>query len=218
MDKRDRNLKLPSYCGNRIRWNYVRKYLIRRFVPSKILDAGAGEGEFKELCEGKGYEYFGIDIEKRSNFVQKADICNIPFESETFDAILCVDVLEHVLDDAKAVKELKRVLKTDGYLLVHVPNKHQKHILIEQPEEQDDHVRHGYSPLDIKQLFFDFRSCNYYPTFDEKESIAWDLHYFFRKNQNITFDQINSMINSIIDDEKWQNEWINYGYLVILRK
>ena len=218
MDKRDRILKRPSYCGDRIRWEYIRKYLLRRFVKSKILDAGCGAGEFKELCESKGYEYIGIDIEPRADFVQKADICNLPFEGETFDAIIAVDVLEHIQDDSKAVKELKRVLKTDGLLLIHVPNKHQKHILIENPEEQHDHVRHGYSPLDIQQLFFDFRSCNYYPTFDERESIAWDLHYFFRNNQQITFEQVNTLIHSMVDEEKWENDWIHYGWITICRK
>jgi len=183
-----------------------------------LLDAGAGAGEYRELVESKGYEYFGIDIEPRADFIQKADICELPFKGETFDCAIVVDVIEHIQDDTKAIKELKRVLKPEGFLIIHVPNKNQKHILIENPEEQHDHVRHGYSPLDLKQLFFEFRSCNYYPTFDEKESIAWDLNYFFTHTQQLSSEKLYNIVHTIVDDEKWQNDWIHFGWICIVRK
>jgi ubiquinone/menaquinone biosynthesis C-methylase UbiE len=44
----------------------------------------------------------------------KADICDLPFEDNQYDVILCNHVLEHIPDDTKAMQELYRVLKPGG--------------------------------------------------------------------------------------------------------
>ena len=52
-----------------------------------------------------------------------ADLANtIPLESEKYDLVLCVDVLEHLLDPTHCVEEAHRILKPDGLLVVNVPN------------------------------------------------------------------------------------------------
>jgi ubiquinone/menaquinone biosynthesis C-methylase UbiE len=45
----------------------------------------------------------------------KADICDLPFEDNQYDVILCNHVLEHIPDDTKAMQELYRVLKPGGW-------------------------------------------------------------------------------------------------------
>lgn len=49
------------------------------------------------------------------------DIHALPFKDNTIDAILCISVLEHVLDPRQAIKEMYRVLKPGGYCFVYVP-------------------------------------------------------------------------------------------------
>ncbi len=49
------------------------------------------------------------------------DVCNLMFESETFDVAVCIAILEHVEDPRKAIKELHRVLKKGGLIWVEVP-------------------------------------------------------------------------------------------------
>jgi SAM-dependent methyltransferase len=51
----------------------------------------------------------------------KADICNLPFEDNSYDIILCNHVLEHIPDDTKAMQELYRVLKPGGYGVLQIP-------------------------------------------------------------------------------------------------
>ena len=51
----------------------------------------------------------------------RMDITNIPHEEHSFDAIFCSHVLEHIMYDAKAMSELFRVLKFDGWAILQVP-------------------------------------------------------------------------------------------------
>ncbi len=51
----------------------------------------------------------------------KADILKLPFEDNQFDIIFCNHVLEHIEDDAKAIKELFRVMKSGGMGIFQVP-------------------------------------------------------------------------------------------------
>jgi len=86
----------------------------------RILDAGAGECQYKSFCKHLDYVsqdlslYDGLGdnagLQTRSwNLVSidiKCDIVDIPVPSESFDIVLCTEVLEHVPDPVAAVKEL----------------------------------------------------------------------------------------------------------------
>lgn len=102
---------------------------------SKILDAGAGELFWKQYCNHlvyvsqdfcqynekeseiglqlKGWKYPKIDI--------VSDIANIPVEDNSFDAVLCTEVLEHVPNPNAALRELIRVTKRGGKLILTTP-------------------------------------------------------------------------------------------------
>lgn len=206
-------IKRPIYVGDRVRFNYILKYL-PKITKGKLLDCGAGQGEYKELAELKGYKYTGIDTEPRADFVTKADVCELPFNNNEFDVVISVDLLEHVKDHHKAVKEMSRVLKPDGLIIIHFPNKHQKHILIEQPEEHPDHIREGYDPVEINTLMYDFKNVVHYKTFDILEAITWDLVHAITNNLKI-------YPYNILDYKEMDNEnrnYINYGWIVMGKK
>ena len=67
-----------------------------------------------------GDRYITADIESPLAKV-KMDIHQIPFKENTFDVVLCNHVLEHVKDDIKAMNEIQRVLKPDGFAILQVP-------------------------------------------------------------------------------------------------
>jgi len=95
-------------------------------LPSsaRLLDAGAGEGALVERYHGLGRDIVGADAAYASEYVRKADLLALPFDDGWFDAVLCLDVLEHVplLDQPKALAEITRVLRDDGLLVMSVPN------------------------------------------------------------------------------------------------
>lgn len=101
----------------------------------KILDAGAGEQQYKKFCSHLDYtsqdfcEYTGegdsaalqTGTFDTSQIDIVSDITSIPLPDESFDAILCTEVIEHVPDPIKAIDELKRLLKKGGTLILTAP-------------------------------------------------------------------------------------------------
>jgi ubiquinone/menaquinone biosynthesis C-methylase UbiE len=107
---------------------------------STVLDAGCGSGRhLRGLARLPGLKIFGIDrnasdVEgavkalqempdalSRDFSVMCADITHMPFDDESFDCVICSEVLEHIPEHEAAVKELVRVLKPQGTLVVSVP-------------------------------------------------------------------------------------------------
>jgi SAM-dependent methyltransferase len=101
----------------------------------RLLDAGAGEQYSKQLCGHLEYvsqdfaQYDGLGDKKgiqpgkwdQTRLDIVSDICAIPVEDGSFDAVLCAEVLEHLPDPGRALRELARVLRAGGRLIVTAP-------------------------------------------------------------------------------------------------
>lgn len=98
--------------------------------PAKILDAGCGWGVTLEHLEKAGYRAAGLDISRgallkldrpdRTLYVH--DLLKLPPENaERFEAVLALDVIEHIDDDRAAVRALSEFLSERGVLVVSVP-------------------------------------------------------------------------------------------------
>ncbi len=101
----------------------------------KWLDAGCGTGSLARfLAERKGCSVLGVDASDgmisnctaapNTEFAQIKDICETGLPDAAFQGVLCSSVIEYVPDPAVAVRELHRVLKKDGLLLLSAPNSH----------------------------------------------------------------------------------------------
>ncbi|MEM6301880.1 MAG: methyltransferase domain-containing protein [Pseudomonadota bacterium] len=89
--------------------------------PSRVLHV-APEECLENIVLGAANHCVQIDL-LRDDVDLNADLTRLPFPNETFDAIICNHVLEHVANDKAALKECKRVLKSTGTAILSVPVK-----------------------------------------------------------------------------------------------
>lgn len=132
-----------------------RYYLAMDFVKSKdVLDIASGEGYGCSLMSSSAKSVVGVDIEgdaiehaiknyKKDNlrFIN-GDIRSIPLPDDSFDVITCFETIEHIEEHNQAIKELKRVLKPNGILLISTPDSESGHHLASRG-------RNPYHPLEL---------------------------------------------------------------------
>lgn len=98
-----------------------------------------------------------------------ADACRLPFANASFDAVTLFDVLEHVPDDAAAVREAQRVTRPGGWILLSTPNADWRYpwygfMRPVCPHESElmrewGHVRRGYETASLEHLFGQEPQC-----------------------------------------------------------
>lgn len=136
---------------------------------NKILDVGTSQRFAKELRPYenlfKGKEYLAGGYNPKMDFGDyncdlHTDIENIPFEDLSLDAILCIEVLEHVANPFKAIEEIYRTLKSGGKIFLTVPFLHGYHgktknsIINYAHDEYPDYFRFTHQGLEL--LFKNF--------------------------------------------------------------
>ena len=112
-------------CGSLERHRLVWLFLERRTDlfdgrPRRILHVGPErclEARFRQI---PSLDYLSADIEDPAAMV-RIDITDIPYADKYFDIIHCSHVLEHVVNDRRAMSELHRVLADDGWAILQVP-------------------------------------------------------------------------------------------------
>ena len=136
---------------HRLLWLYLSKETNFLNQPLKVLHLAPEQVFYRLFKQFDHWDYTTTDLYSPLAEV-KADICNLPFESNRYDLVLCNHVLEHVPEDKKAMSELYRVLKKGGTLIAQVPIKEDRlktfeNWSITSPDErakvfgQYDHVR-----------------------------------------------------------------------------
>ena len=148
------NAQCPN-CGSLDRERLLYLFLKYRTplfaTPHRLLHVAPEPRVAARLRADAGIDYLTADIEAPGVMVHM-DITRIPCPDRGFDAIVCNHVLEHIIDDAKAMAELHRVLKPGGWAVLQVPialalrETYEDFSIIaplarEEAFGQDDHVR-----------------------------------------------------------------------------
>ena len=133
----------------------------------RILDAGCGDGvQLQVLSELSGKGVWGIDynllrIQRAQKNVPTAnvicgDLLHLPFQPETFDVVVCSQVIEHIPEDTELLKSLASVLRSRGLMVLGTPNegcfmaRMRNHLLEPTIMKMTDHA-HFYTEQAIRR-------------------------------------------------------------------
>jgi ubiquinone/menaquinone biosynthesis C-methylase UbiE len=168
---------LVSYLHNR-RIGIVRE-LIQKTEAQTLLEVGSGDGYVLKALSDLPVSLTGIEIsekriERSRGLVPQAEIVagdarDMPFESQSFDLVVCSEVLEHVPEPERAIAEMKRVVRPGGLVIVTVPQERNWQLgrlaLLRFPIRIPDHINH-FSVSSMSQLFnFAPEKMHYLPPF-----------------------------------------------------
>jgi SAM-dependent methyltransferase len=132
----------------------------------RCLDLGSDNGVVSLLLRRAGGSWASADLtDEAANSIRalvetdvhRIDSSALPFADASFDRVAVVDMLEHAPDEAAFVRELSRVTRPGGRLIVNTP--HLKHTLLRrlrhaigQTDEKHGHLRPGYTPAGLRAL------------------------------------------------------------------
>lgn len=178
------NVLSPSTLSlerHRLLWLYLKNETDFFSKKLKVLHFAPEQAFFKHFKKLDNLDYTTTDLESPLADV-KADICDLPFEDNTFDFILCNHVLEHIPDDIKAMQELFRVMKKGGTGIFQIPQDLSRATTFEDDSITDkkerakvfgqyDHVRvYGRDYFDkLRSIGFKVDEIDYTSTLSEKE-------------------------------------------------
>lgn len=165
-----------SHWWYKMRRSIVDNYLNAAFANCKrlkLLDLASACGA-NLLFYDKYGDIYGIDISEKSmefclrkgiHNIIRADVHDLPFTAKSFDAVIALDALEHFKDDIAVLKEISRVLKDSGLLIITTPA---LNILWSQHDEAFCHLRrYSKSALNnkLKEAGFNIEFFSYWLCF-----------------------------------------------------
>jgi SAM-dependent methyltransferase len=154
----------PFYISRRGLFNNIKHF--GKNIVGKTLDVGCGIKPYENLFSSS--QYIGLDIEQsgHNHLNSKVDVYydgkTFPFNDNEFDTVVTFQVFEHVFNPSDFLKEINRVLKPDGELLMAVPFVWDEH---EQPYDYAryssfglKHIlsQHGFTVVELRKSVNDF--------------------------------------------------------------
>lgn len=125
-------MKKTKKC--RLAWgvnlNTVREILILMAgqKPGRLLDVGTGQGVLAQKFADLNYQVFGCDLDTSNFLPQKIPIKKVdlnqktPYQNQSFNYIICSEVIEHLENPWHLLREMARILKKKGILVISLPN------------------------------------------------------------------------------------------------
>lgn len=178
------NVLSPSTLSlerHRLFWLYLKNETEFFTKNLKVLHFAPEQAFYKRFKKMKNLEYTTTDLNSPIATV-KADICDLPFEDNAYDFIICNHVLEHIPDDTKAMQELYRVLAPGGIAILQVPYEADRKATFEDDTITDskerakifgqyDHVRvYGMDYFEkLAEIGFKVEALNYSANLSEEE-------------------------------------------------
>jgi SAM-dependent methyltransferase len=230
---------IPKWIKERIE---VYDYPLKQFVSqtamkmapnARLLDAGAGEGQYRKQFSHT--RYTGVDLAigdtswNYSNLDAIASMTALPFAQGTFDAVLCTQVLEHVQEPYLVLAELYRTLKPGGRIFLTGPQSWHQH---QKPHDYYRYTAFGFKYLLEKSGFqvekvtpmggyfwflsFQLHNFNYWVFSHRKHGRSW-FTWPLRAFIGFFFELVFPLILFYLDDlDPIKDE--TFGYTCIAKK
>lgn len=108
--------------------------ILDRFEPlrktNRLLDVGSGSAFFAEIALKRGWEVYGTELtdatislaEKKGLNMSKGRLEDVQFEANSFDLVVCIEVIEHISFPQSFTSEIHRVLRSGGAVYISTPN------------------------------------------------------------------------------------------------
>jgi SAM-dependent methyltransferase len=236
----DRQENLPRLDDWRVKskdWNYIHYYFLIKditealsdYAKGDFLDLGCGNKPYASLYTPHTKSQIGCDIiQSDKNRVDViCPVTALDFPDLHFDSVLCTQVLEHVFEHDKMMKEIHRVMKPGGNIILTVPFAWELH---EEPYDFFRYTKHG-----LKQLFeqngfqieyikpnggkwaaiYQLRNNMMYDSFKKNKT-------FLNKLKKIVFNELRltQLRNhfAIWLDKNYRDEVFTLNYIVVARK
>lgn len=131
----------------------------------KILDYGSATCEISEWLASLGYNVTAIDIsqellafsKKRDNAGRLKHVCmdceNLAFKDETFDKIICFEILHHLPNPEKGIEEIYRILKRGGRILASEPNSLSPVRKLSEIMWREESLEKSFYPWNLRKMF-----------------------------------------------------------------
>jgi SAM-dependent methyltransferase len=174
---------------HRLLWLYLKNNTTFFNDFLNVLHVAPEQVFYKKFKLIKNWNYITTDLISPLADI-KADVCNLPFENSKFDLIICNHVLEHIVDDLKAIQEIFRVLKKGGKAIIQVPLEESRlktfeDSRVKKPKErarlfgQYDHVRiYGIDFYErLKSPGFIVKAVDVLKDYTKEEKIRYCLPY-----------------------------------------
>ena len=110
-------LSSPTYAVRAPLAAWLREEAARRPNPYRVLDVGCGVKPYYPFFEPYASAYVGVDVVENPAADLQGAVESLPVADASFDLVLCIQVLEHADDPARAVRELRRVVAPGGAVL-----------------------------------------------------------------------------------------------------
>jgi len=177
-------------CGslqrNRRLWFELETEFIQPNIS--ILDFSPSRCLYRKLKKIKSINYHSTDLSGDFIADYQYDITNLKIENNSFDLVICYHILEHIIEDISAMREMYRIMKPGAKALIQTPFKdgtiYEDYSIISNEERvkhfgQEDHVR-VYSVIGLKERL---ESCNFFV--EIKDNLIAENTFCLNKNETI---------------------------------
>ncbi len=216
-------------------WFAGRRRIIASFVEQicrdiknrrpRILDVGCGTGANLELLARFG-DAEGVDVSAdalvfcRARGLENVYQCTaeeLPYESESFDVVTALDVVEHLDDDASGLREMRRVLRPDGRALLFVP----AFMFLWGVQDDVSHHRRRYTLASLRRVVREagfeveratYANISFFAPILLGRTLMRALRLRPASENNINITALNSVLGRVLGAESALLRYVNFPF------